>query len=124
MHGKRQNPNSAYAGVVAKFKDNLLHNRPIVIYGDGSQTRDFIPVEEVVKANLLAGMLKKSSGDIFNIATGKSITLLELLSKLEKDIKQKRGEVFFEPARPGDLFSSQANCNKYKRLKTIKSSLL
>lgn len=113
VYGERQNPNGAYAGVVAKFKHNLLHKQPIVIFGDGKQKRDFIHVSKVVAANLTIGTLAPLRGDLFNIATGKSITLLKLLAKLEKELEAKRVDLKFCPARKGDIFSSQASCKKF-----------
>lgn len=121
VYGERQNAHSQYAGVVAKFKYNLSHGKPIVIYGDGKQKRDFIHVSEVVKANLLIGMLQNLYGDIFNIATGTSITLLEILKKLEKEIAAKPVKIVFKPARKGDIYCSLADCKKYS---TIKRKLL
>jgi len=116
VYGDRQSPNGSYAGVVAKFKHNLLRKQSIVIYGDGKQKRDFIHVSKVVAANLAIGTRSPSQGDVFNIASGKSITLLKLLEKLEVEMNIKRSDLQFHPARKGDIFSSQANCRKFKEL--------
>ena len=116
VYGNRQNPHGAYAGVVAKFTYNLLHEQPIVIYGDGTQRRDFIHVSEVTNANLLIGTKKALHGEVCNIATGRSITLLELLNQLEEETNKKHVGLQFEPARPGDIVSSSANCKIYKTL--------
>lgn len=116
VYGERQNPNGAYAGVVAKFKQNLLRKNPITIYGNGKQKRDFVPVSNVVNANLLTAKQRNLRGDLFNVGTGTSITLLDLVEKLEKDIDLKNIGLKFEPAREGDIFCSQANCEKFKTL--------
>ena len=81
VYGPRQNPQGHYAGVIAKFMHNMEHNLPITIFGDGTQTRDYVPVHTVVEANILLGACEKQhiQGEIFNIATGRSITLLELV---------------------------------------------
>jgi UDP-glucose 4-epimerase len=116
VYGTQQNPHGTYAGVVAKFTHNLLHEKPIIIYGDGKQKRDFVPVEKVVEANLLVAMRSSLNGDIFNIATGSSITLLNLIKNLEKETKKCPVEIKFKPARSGDIFASHASCKKYKSL--------
>jgi len=117
VYGERQNPNGAYAGVAAKFKQNIINNETITIYGNGKQKRDFINVSQVAMANLLIGSKAVLRGDIYNIATGKSITLFELIKKLEKETKRKHTKIAFEPSRKGDIFSSRANCDKFLFLK-------
>lgn len=116
VYGARQNPHGSYAGVVAKFTHNLLNEKPIVIYGDGTQKRDFVPVRKVVEANLLIATRPKLNGDAFNIATGKSITLLKLIKNLEKETDKNPVDIQFQPARAGDVFSSHASCKKYETL--------
>lgn len=114
--GDRQNPNGAYAAVVAKFSHQMKHNLPITIFGDGLQTRDFIHVNEVATANLTVGIAPIKPGEIFNIATGKSINLLELIDQIKKDYPEYNQDIIFAPARPGDLKHSRADCSKYQRL--------
>ena len=80
VYGNRQNPQGVYAAVVAQFKNNLLTQKPLTIYGDGTQTRDFINVDEVVQANIRLALLKKSVGEVFNIGSGKSMNLFELIA--------------------------------------------
>ena len=113
VYGPRQNPHSSYAGVVAKFNHNMQHNKPITIYGDGLQKRDFIHVNKVVQANLALARSNIGSGEIFNIATGTSITLLDLIEQLKKEHPLYNNDIRFEPARLGDLKISQADCSKY-----------
>ena len=116
--GPRQNPNGAYAAVVAKFMHNMLHNLPITIFGDGLQTRDFVPVEKIVVANLFLGMCDadKIHGEVFNIATGKSVSLLEFVEQLTKQFPTYTAEINFAPERPGDIKHSAADCSKYFNL--------
>jgi UDP-glucose 4-epimerase len=112
--GERQNPNGAYAAVVAKFMDQMRNNLPITIFGDGMQTRDFVPVSKVAQANLMLGMLAPSvAGNVYNIATGKSITLLELIDQLKKEFPTYQTQINFVPARAGDIKFSTADCSKY-----------
>ena len=118
VFGERQNPNGAYAAVIAKFKNLMKQNKPVTIFGDGLQTRDFIPVANVVEANLTIAMLPKTfmNGQVFNIATGKSINLLELIDMLKKEFPLYNQEILFQPARIGDIKHSSADCSKYKSI--------
>jgi len=115
VYGPRQNPNGTYAAVVAKFTHNMQHNLPITIFGDGKQTRDFIPVEQVVGANLFLGMCNPeyTRGQIFNVATNNSISLLELIDQLKQNFPHYTGNIQFGPERPGDIKHSTADCSKY-----------
>lgn len=116
VYGERQNPNGAYAAVVAKFTTNLKEGHPITIFGDGLQTRDFIHVSQVVLANLAAAMQRHHKGEIINVATGKSITLQELIGQLEQELKIKHTQIIYEQARAGDIHESSANNRKYATL--------
>lgn len=117
VFGKRQNSHGPYAGVIAALRRKLSLNEPITILGDGLQTRDFIPVEKVVEANLKLGMhAHHYSGHSFNIATGKSITLLELLEQLKQEYPGYNQAIHFGPARIGDVKFSAADCGKYEKI--------
>ena len=116
VFGERQNFNGDYAAVIAKFKYNLENNLPLTIFGDGTQTRDFIPVDEVVDANLRIGMLQNLNGEVFNIASGKSISIIDLIKTLEKEVGKSAPEIKFEGARSGDITHSVASCEKYKNI--------
>jgi len=118
VFGDRQNPNGAYAAVVAKFTDLMKKDLPLTIFGDGLQTRDFIPVTKVAEANLTLAMLKNDqmNGQIFNVGTGKSINLFELIDMLKKDFPQYNKAIIFKPARAGDIKHSIADCSKYKAI--------
>ncbi len=119
VYGNRQDPNGSYAAVAAKFKQNLLSKTPITIFGDGKQTRDFIHVSEVVKANLNIAQQAQNDnlkGDVFNIGTGKSINLFQLIEILEQELNIQKSEITFQPSRSGDIPHSLANCEKYKNL--------
>lgn len=117
VYGDRQNPDGQYAAVVAKFTKMLLDGTPLTIFGDGSQTRDFISVDSVIQANLLVASKNDFQGEIFNIGSGTSINMFQLIEQLEKTLKIKRTDVQFFPARVGDLVHSQANCDKFLYLK-------
>jgi nucleoside-diphosphate-sugar epimerase len=113
VYGERQNPKGPYAAVVARFKQQLLNAEPLTIFGDGKQTRDFIPVSDVVHANLKLAMAQTNLCETFNIGTGKSITLLELINQLENELQTRRTTINFLPAREGDILHSKAYCEKY-----------
>ena len=106
VFGPRQDPNSPYAGVIALFSDAVLSNVPIKINGDGSQTRDFIFIQDVVSSNIAA--LNSDFQGILNVATGKSVTLLELIDTIEKIIGHSCIKEY-KPKREGDIQKSEAN---------------
>lgn len=118
VYGERQNTQGVYAGVVAKFKECLKNNEPITIFGDGLQTRDFVPVQQVVQANMQFALAPDSCmrGLVYNIATGKSITILELVALLKKEYPDYDKPLVFAPARQGDLVHSAADCTAYHQL--------
>ncbi len=119
VYGQRQNPNGPYAAVVAKFTQQLLTGTPLTIYGDGLQTRDFVHVSNVVTANLTLATGTNLNGEIFNIASGKSLTLFQLIEQLEQELKVKRAGIIFQPARQGDILHSMAHCDKYKQFASL-----
>jgi len=121
VYGPRQNPNGAYAAVYAVFDQRMRDDEQITIFGDGLQTRDFIPVAHVVAANLIMAMQDEHilNGHVFNIATGNSINLLELFDQLHASYPHYDQETKFEPARPGDLKYSYADCSKYNNIREI-----
>lgn len=113
VYGPRQRADSPYAGVVARFTSLLMQEQPLTLYGNGHQTRDFIPVQDVAYHNLAAPLLEKNylQGDVVNIASGKSITLLTLIKQLE-EVTGKQATLVFEPARRGDVAHSAADCTR------------
>lgn len=110
VFGVRQNPNSAYAAVIAKFMQLAAENKPLGIDWDGRQSRDFVSVKDVVQANLLAAT-KGLPGEIYNVASGRTYTLLELADTIEKVSGRKLGRVS-HPKRPGDVHESSADIRK------------
>jgi UDP-glucose 4-epimerase len=115
VFGPRQNPFSEYAAVIPKFISAFLKNKRPVIYGDGKQTRDFTYVENVVEANLKASRSKFRGGEIFNIACGKQISLLDLINILNKYLF-KNIKPLFRNERPGDIKHSFADISKAKKI--------
>jgi UDP-glucose 4-epimerase len=112
VFGPRQNPQSAYAAAVPIFINKALQNQPITIYGDGLQTRDFIYVKDVVKANILAS---KTGSETYNVALGHSTSILELAEKI-MEITNSKSQIQFLEERPGDIKHSMANPSKFNQL--------
>lgn len=112
VFGPRQNPKSAYAAAVPIFINNALKNEPIIIYGDGLQTRDFIYVKDVVSANILAS---KKGNETYNVALGHSTSILELAQKII-EITNSKSEIQFLQERAGDIKHSKANPSKFNQL--------
>jgi len=110
VFGPHQDPGSQYSGVLAKFSLGMLEGRTPVIYGDGTQSRDFTYIENVVNANLLAvsAAAEKVSGRVFNVATGQRITLNDAVQSL-RELTGYSGPVEFAPARNGDIAHSLAD---------------
>jgi nucleoside-diphosphate-sugar epimerase len=125
VFGERQNETSQYAAAIAQFTHCMKYERPITIFGNGKQTRDFVSVKAVAHANLLAGSVPNIKGEVFNIASGSSITLFELIRTLRSTIKPRRLSIQFKPARKGDILHSKADCSKFRNfaLRTSNFSL-
>lgn len=112
VFGPRQDPNGPYAAVIPLFIKHALQNTSPTINGDGSITRDYTYVDNVVKANINA-MFGNGFNEhqVFNIACGKTTTLLELWNKI-KSITSSGSEVILGPQRKGDILHSLADVSK------------
>lgn len=108
VYGPRQNPKGE-AGVIAIFAYKMVHDEPIVVYGDGSSSRDYIFVGDVVAANIAA--LKSTVSNAYNIATGQETSLKTLIDKIKK-ITNSNSQVEYKEGRAGEL---QASCLDNKR---------
>ncbi|MCS7238277.1 MAG: SDR family oxidoreductase [Thermoguttaceae bacterium] len=108
VFGPRQDPESPYAAVIPRFITAIVRGSQPTIYGDGRQSRDFTFVGDVVRANLLAMENPAAAGRVFNIATGRAVSLLELLGVLEEILDQEIAPIF-APPRPGDIRHSMAD---------------
>ncbi|KAF0153473.1 MAG: NAD-dependent epimerase/dehydratase [Ignavibacteria bacterium] len=112
VFGPRQDPKSQYAAAVPIFIDRALKNEPITIYGDGEQTRDFIFVKDVVKANMLAAANLSVNG-IFNVASGKASSINDIAKGIINSTKSK-SKIVYQPERKGDIKHSLANLTETK----------
>jgi len=110
IFGPRQDPSSAYSGVLAKFSMQMLRGEQPTIFGDGETSRDFTFIENAVSANLLAcsAPAAECAGRVFNCATGRRITLNETVVTL-KQLTGYQGSVKYGPERGGDIKHSLAD---------------
>ena len=117
VYGPRQKHEGPYSSIMAKLQHQLAHNQPITLFGDGSQTRDFVSVEKVAAANIqLATSKTICTGQAINIAQGVSMSLLELIKQLKQKFPDYKHPIAFGPPRPGDIQHSQADCTKLQSL--------
>ncbi|NPA75861.1 MAG: NAD-dependent epimerase/dehydratase family protein [Euryarchaeota archaeon] len=105
----RQDPKNPYSGVISIFVDRAKHGQPLVIDGDGTQTRDFVNVHDVVQLIKLV-MTKKATG-AYNCGTGKE-TSINALAEIIREISGKKVEIKHGPPRPGDIKRSYASIEK------------
>ena len=115
VYGPRQTF-SPYSGATTIFVTKLLHNEPPMIHGDGEQTRDFVYVEDVVSANLLALTNKNAVGEAFNIATGEATTINRLVQTLQKVMGKEHLKPIHKEPRSGDIRYSYASIEKARKI--------
>jgi nucleoside-diphosphate-sugar epimerase len=113
IFGPRQDPSSPYSGVLAKFITLMLRGEQPTIFGDGEQSRDFTYIDNAVSANLLAckAPAEQAAGKVFNVATGRRITLNETF-KLLQGLTSYSGPPKYGPERGGDIKHSLADISK------------
>lgn len=122
VFGPRQDPQSEYSAVIPKFVAMILEGKRPIIYGDGLQSRDFVYVGDVVRANLLAATQSAAAGGVFNVARGTSVTLLELLDILRELLGLDIQPIFEQP-RPGDVKDSLADISQARQLLAYEPSV-
>jgi UDP-glucose 4-epimerase len=114
VFGPRQDAKSPYSGVIALFIAAMKENKQPTIFGDGLQTRDFVYVENVVSALMLAAEAKEASGKVYNIGNGVSTTLLQLVQALNELLGKNLAPVH-QPPRAGDVRHSLADISLARR---------
>ena len=105
VFGPRQDPSSPYSGVISIFMTKSSNGETPVIFGDGNQSRDFVFVKDVVRANLLAACNNQAAGQVFNVGTGKAVTINELW-RLTSNMSDFHGKPTYLETRPGDIYAS------------------
>jgi len=113
IFGPRQDPSSPYSGVLAKFITSMLRGEQPTIFGDGEQSRDFTYIDNAVAANLLAceAPAAQVAGQVFNVATGRRVTLNETFQSLRK-MTSYSGELKYGAEREGDIKHSLADISR------------
>lgn len=108
VFGPRQDPESPYAAVIPKFIAAVRDGRPVTVHGDGKQSRDFVFVDDVVRANLLAAEAEQAPGGVFDVATGHSVTVEQVLTAVCEALG-RQVDVRFAPAGHGQVLHSRAD---------------
>lgn len=114
VYGPRQG-SSGYANVIPIFLRKLRQNEPLTVFGDGKQTRDFVFVQDIVQANILAATTPAAIGESLNIGSGKVYQVNELISIIH-EVTGRKPQVVFVPARAGEVRQSWANIDKAHNL--------
>jgi UDP-glucose 4-epimerase len=114
VFGPRQNPESRYSAVIPKFMEQALAGKPLLIDWDGKQSRDFTFIKNVVEANILAARAHGAAGRVYNIATGTTASLMDIVEGLET-ILGRRLKREFQPKRAGDVRKTWANISRARR---------
>ncbi|WP_255171269.1 NAD-dependent epimerase/dehydratase family protein [Natrononativus amylolyticus] len=109
VYGPRQSAGD-YSGVISIFLEQAQNDDPITIYGDGEQTRDFVYVDDVVQANLLAAD-SDHSGEAYNVGTGESVTINELAETIV-DVTDSNSDIVHTEEREGDIRHSEPDISK------------
>lgn len=121
VFGKRQNPDGDYAAVIPKWISSMLSDNNIQIFGDGTTSRDFCYIDNVVQINILAALAKQEAkNNIYNVAFGENTSLLELFLMLKKELRKYSIEYKLDPEysgfREGDVRHSLADISKARKL--------
>ena len=114
VFGPRQDPGSPYSAVIPLFVSALLKGEQPTIFGDGLQSRDFVFIDNVVEANILAAAAEGVSGNVYNIACGKAISVLDLLKEICSYLEYPF-DPDFAPPRTGDVLHSWADISAAQR---------
>lgn len=116
VYGPRQDPTSMYSGVISKFTDVIRAGKTPMVFGDGLQTRDFVFVKDIARANVLAmHSTKAGRGETINVGTGRRTSLLDLLNTL-KTVTGRQFDPIFKEARVGDVRDSVADITNARTL--------
>ncbi|MDI6690821.1 MAG: GDP-mannose 4,6-dehydratase [Candidatus Bathyarchaeota archaeon] len=114
IYGPRQ-PSGPSGGVITTFIESIKRNRPILIYGDGNQTRDFLYIKDAIEACILALTCRDCSGKTFNIGTGTKTSINELAEELIKQANKSHVKIRHVAERKGDIKESYANIRKAQK---------
>ena len=116
VFGPRQNPKSRYACVIPIFLKCLLKEVPAEVHWDGKQSRDFVYVDDVVEANLLAMKKNGISGEVFNIGSHSEVRVIDCLTGIRRILGLKKAKIVYAPKREGDIRRTFADITRARRL--------
>ena len=123
IFGRRQDPNGAYAAVIPKWVESMLHNRPVYINGDGETSRDFCYIDNTIQANILSAMTDNDNAvdQVYNVALNDQTTLTELFNMIRDLINQRVSDLnipdpVYRDFRKGDVRHSRADITKARNL--------
>ncbi len=111
VYGPRQRPDMA----ISRWARQMFHKKPITIYGDGSQTRDFTYVEDVISGTIRASEVGGIGGEVFNIGRGRSVTITETIDVLAETMGMDI-DMAYEPSRKGDVKATHADTRKAQQV--------
>jgi len=114
VYGPRQK-HGPYSGVISIFINRLLENKPLTIIGDGTQTRDFVNIKDVVEANIHALSKRNATGKTFNISTGKATTINMLAETIQQIMNKATLKPVHVKQRPGDIMHSYGDITEARR---------
>ena len=115
IYSPRQDPSNPYSGVISKFMERVKNKQSPIIFGDGTQTRDFVSVHDIVDMVLLAIESKKAEGEVFNVGTGVPTTITEL-AQVIIDIYGADVEIEFADSQSGDIKHSSSDISKARSI--------
>ncbi|HEY9720504.1 MAG TPA: SDR family NAD(P)-dependent oxidoreductase [Oscillatoriaceae cyanobacterium] len=116
VYGPRQDPASPYSGVLSRFIQATLAGAPVTIFGDGRQTRDFVYVEDVARANAAAVLAKTTGATVLNVGTGQAVDLIAALDAIVAHSEKPPLPPTFGPPREGDIRHSLADVRRAEEL--------
>jgi UDP-glucose 4-epimerase len=123
VYGPRQSPGSDYAAVIPKFVSAMVAGEAATIYGDGQQTRDFLYVQDVARANLLAATSPGAVGQRLNIASGCAASVLDIHTAIGR-LTGSRAAPRHAESRPGDIRHSVADVREAEKAMGFRASVL
>ena len=115
IYGPRQDPSSPYSGVISIFVERILRGEPLTIFGDGTQTRDFVYVSDLAGLLLRSLSVPNTAGQVLNVGRGRQSSLLDLLAVLER-LTGRTIDRRHAPARHGDIIHSCADTKRLQHL--------
>lgn len=122
VYGPRQDPHSPYSGVISIFAENMQRGAPVTIFGDGAQTRDFVHVGDVVRHFVRAMEVRADVPMVFNVASGVSTSLLQLVGLLA-EVLGVEPDLRFAPPRTGDIRHSLGDPTLARRVLGVPATL-